>query len=422
MAMDRKYKYHFVPQKGWTNDPNGLVYIDGVYHVFYQHYPHDIVWGPMHWGHAVSTDLIYWEHKPVAIYPTETEYIFSGSCVYDRENVSGLGTREQPPLVALYTAHNPVTGEQQQCVAYSRDLENFTKYEENPVIKNNLEDAGFQKDFRDPKVFINTVKGGFSLVLAAGPKLEFYYSENLLSWEKTGEFNPGVRGFSEICECPDCFPLETTDGMKWILTVSMILSEDKVGKSVEERGFINSHVMQYFVGEFDGETFVDTECAKSPLLLDYGLDNYAMVSFLHSAEPLMLGWGENWDYVYKLPAGKVRGKMTLARKVQALKTNVGWRLRWEPVGVVEPQDFWSGVIPVGEQRTIFDGSNEELKIAVSEDEILFCGISVKRVQHGDCRVTAVRDGSFYEVFADNGFSVFSVNVETMRLYQMEMNE
>jgi len=130
--MDRIYKYHFTPPKGWTNDPNGLVYINGVYHLFYQHYPHDIVWGPMHWGHAVSTDLLHWEHKPIAIYPTEEEYIFSGSCVYDKENVSGLGTKEQPPLVAFYTAHNPVTGEEQQSIAYSTDFEIFTKYAGNP--------------------------------------------------------------------------------------------------------------------------------------------------------------------------------------------------------------------------------------------------------------------------------------------------
>lgn len=425
--MDRTYQYHFTPLTGWTNDPNGLVYIDGVYHLFYQHYPHDIVWGPMHWGHAVSRDLIHWEHKPIAIYPTETEYIFSGSCVYDKENVSGLGTKEQPPLIAFYTAHNPVTGEQQQCVAYSTDLEHFTKYKGNPVIKNRkvmeagsaIENPDYKKDFRDPKVFINTVKGGFSLVLAAGPKLEFYHSENLLSWKKTGEFDPGVRGFSGICECPDCFPLETAEGVKWILTVSMILSEDKVGKSVEERGFINSHVMQYFVGEFDGATFVDTECAGAPLILDYGLDNYAMISFLHSPEPLLLGWGENWDYVYKLSAEKIRGKMTLARRVQLEKTEAGWRLRFEPVGDVEQKDCWEGVIPVGEQRIFRNENNEGLVIKVTESEIFVCGMSAKRAQHGGCNLTVIRDGSYFEIFADDGLCVFSISMETMKFYHLE---
>lgn len=417
--MDRTYQYHFTPQKGWTNDPNGLVYIDGVYHLFYQHYPHDIVWGPMHWGHAVSTDLIHWEHKPIAIYPTEEEYIFSGSCVYDRENVSGLGTKEQPPLVALYTGHNPVTGEQQQCVAYSTDFENFKKFEGNPVIKNMLEDAGFQKDFRDPKVFINTVKDGFSLVLAAGSKLEFYHSENLLFWKKTGEFDPGVRGFAGICECPDCFPLETEAGVKWILTVSMILSEDKVGMPVAERGFINSHVMQYFVGEFDGETFVDTERATTPLILDYGLNNYAMVSFLHSPEPLLLGWGENWNYVYKIPVEKVRGKMTLARKVRLVKTAAGWRLQFEPVGNVEAKDHWKGVIPVGESQALFGGSKDGLKISVTEDEFFVWDTSARRVLHGDCNVAVLRDGSYYEIFADGGLTVFSVSAETRKLYWFE---
>lgn len=427
--MDKRYNYHFAPPTGWTNDPNGLVYIDGVYHLFYQHYPEDIVWGPMHWGHAVSTDLIHWEHKPIAIYPTEEEYIFSGSCVYDRENVSGLGTKEQPPLVALYTAHNPATGEQQQCVAYSTDLENFKKFEGNPVIGNRkvteagsaIENIDYKKDFRDPKVFINTVKGGFSLVLAAGPKLEFYHSENLLSWEKTGEFDPGVWGFSGICECPDCFPLETEEGMKWILTVSMILSEDKVGKTVKERGFINSHVMQYFVGEFDGDTFEDTECSEEPLILDYGLDNYAMVSFLHSPEPLLLGWGENWDYVYKIPAEKVRGKMTLARKCQLVKTNVGWRLRFEPAETIRiaEKDCWNTVISVGEQHIFTNENNEELVIKVTENEIMVAGMSAKRVLHGDCKVTVIRDGSYFEIFSDDGFTVFSMSAETMKLFCVE---
>lgn len=421
--MDKRYNYHFTPPKGWMNDPNGLVYINGVYHLFYQHYPEDIVWGPMHWGHAISTDLIHWEHKPVAIFPTEEEYIFSGSCVYDAENVSGLGTKEQPPLVALYTAHNPVTEEQQQCVAYSTDFEHFTKYKGNPVIENRKATEGgsgignpcFKKDFRDPKVFLNTVKGGFSLVVAAGPKLEFFHSKNLLSWEKTGEFDPAEHGFAGICECPDCFLLQTVEGEKWIVTVSMILTEDKIGKPLEERGFADSHVMQYFVGEFDGDTFVDTECAKTPLVLDYGLDNYAMVSFLHSPKPLLLGWGENWDYVYKILAEGFRGKMTLARRVQLVRTEQGLRLKFEPAGEVEPKNCLKGVIPVGKQL-VFGKESDELRICVTETEINVAGLSAKRVLSGACNVTVIHDENYYEIFAEEGFVTFSVSAETMKLF------
>jgi len=412
--MDRIYKYHFTPPKGWTNDPNGLVYINGVYHLFYQHYPHDIVWGPMHWGHAVSTDLLHWEHKPIAIYPTEEEYIFSGSCVYDKENVSGLGTKEQPPLVAFYTAHNPVTGEEQQSIAYSTDFETFTKYERNSVIKNTDNNSTFKKDFRDPKVFPNPVKGGFSMVLAAGHQLEFYHSMNLLSWEKTGEFAP-KEGFEEICECPDCFPMETEEGTKWILSLSL-----------------TSHIMPYYVGTFDGNTFVEEkdgfEENVKPPLLDYASDNYAMVTFANCPEPLMLGWGESWDYVSQTPAKKYRGKMTMARKTQLLKTEKGWRLRFAPaiLSGIAKKDVLQVVLQPGEQKEFLLSEGKKLVLSVTEEEILVdrsnagdlsfseylqtkaaCFLA-KRVKTGDCNITVIQDNGYFEFFADDGFVVFSV--------------
>ena len=420
--MDRTYNYHFTPPKGWMNDPNGMVYIDGVYHLFYQHYPHDIVWGPMHWGHAVSTDLFHWEHKPVAIYPTEEEYIFSGSCVYDKENVSGLGTQEQPPLVAFYTAHNPVTGEEQQSIAYSTDFESFTKYAGNPVIENRKYMAGdvtqenpaFKKDFRDPKVFPNPVLGGFSMVLAAGHQLEFYHSMNLLSWEKTGEFTP-KEGFEEICECPDCFPMETDEGTKWILTLSL-----------------TSHIMPYYVGRFDGNTFVEEkdefeENVNTPLL-DYASDNYAMVTFAGSPTPLMLGWGESWDYVSQTPAKNYRGKMTMARTVRLVKTEAGWRLQFAPATLsgVEEKEVWQGVLHAGEQKEFMLPEGKRLVLAVTEEEVLVDRSSAgdlsfseylqtkaakffaKRTKTGDCSITVIQDNGYFEIFSDDGLAVFSV--------------
>lgn len=411
--MDRTYNYHFTPPKGWMNDPNGLVYIDGVYHLFYQHYPHDIVWGPMHWGHATSTDLLHWEHQPIAIYPTEEEYIFSGSCVYDRDNVSGLGTKEQPPLLAVYTGHNPVTGEEQQCVAYSTDFVNFTKYEGNPVIKNSKEDAAFKKDFRDPKVFPNPVKGGFSMVLAAGHQLEFYHSFNLLSWQKTGTFAP-KDGFTEICECPDCFPLETEEGTKWILNLSL-----------------TSHVMPYYVGKFDGNTFVEEygenfeDIAETPLI-DYGMDNYAMVSFAESPEPLLLGWGESWDYVSQTPAKEYRGKMTMARQASLIKTEQGWRLKFAPVGEVAEDDRLQIALRPGEGFSLETPSRGNILLSVTESEIIVDRSNAgdmrfstwltehglrhlaKRILSGECSITVVKDNGYFEIFADDGFLVFSV--------------
>ncbi len=331
--MNRPH-FHFTPQYNWINDPNGMVCIDGEYHLFYQHYPEDIVWGPMHWGHAVSKDLLIWEHKEIAIYPDALGYIFSGSCIYDEQNVSGLGTSENPPLLAFFTHHNPDTGVQQQSIAYSLDKEHFTKYDQNPIIPNTT-----KKDFRDPKVFANPVKGGFTMAVAAGLEIEFYHSSNLLTWEKTGSFMPGEHGFGGICECPDCFPLETQDGIKWVLIVSMCLTEQDVVKAMENGEYASAHKMQYYIGEFDGNVFYDTVCEKEPLLFDFGTDNYAAVTFTQCHDKILLGWGENWNYVTKTPANEYRGKMIMGRKLALKNTRFGYRLCSEPVGVEVLLDY-----------------------------------------------------------------------------------
>lgn len=430
--MDKTYNYHFTPPKGWMNDPNGMIYVNGVYHLFYQHYPDDIVWGPMHWGHAVSTDLLHWRHKPIAIFPTEEEYIFSGSCVYDKENVSGLGTKENPPLLAFYTGHNPLIWEEQQCIAYSTDFEHFTKYEGNPVIENKKDTPAYKKDFRDPKVFPNPVLGGYSMVLAAGYQLEFYHSMNLLSWEKTGEFVQ-KDGFTEICECPDCFPVETSEGTKWILTLSL-----------------TSHIMPYYVGTFDGKTFVEEisleteetasqKTYKEPLLLDYAADNYAMVSFANSRELVLLGWGESWDYAAQTPAENYRGKMTMARRAELVKEEKAWRLKFAPVlgsaMQAEPLDtkqsagnfnFWQGEIEENKTVTFLLGQGKELIISVTAEEIIVdrrkagdlsfseflqkkaAGFSSKRVKKGNCNFTILQENGYFEIFSEDGIIVFSV--------------
>lgn len=292
MQTKNKYKpvVHFTPPANWMNDPNGMVYVNGRYHLFYQYYPAAPNWGPMHWGHAVSEDLLHWEHLPVALYPDELGCIFSGSCVLDRANVSGLGSIENPPLIAVYTNHRISDHLEQQSIAYSLDYEHFEKYYGNPVIPNKG-----KPDFRDPKVFFNPVKNCYSLVLAAGSRVEFYSSENLKDWKKTGDFEAGIHGLGGICECPDCFPLMTEEGEKWILIISMILPPEQVGKD-KDCFHRMSHITQYYVGTFDGNTFHDTECSALPLLPDYGTDNYAAVTFQNLEEKVMLGWADNWDY------------------------------------------------------------------------------------------------------------------------------
>ena len=208
---DFRPEVHYTAEKGWINDPNGLTYVDGTYHLFAQYYPEPRK-GPKHWSHAVSQDLLHWQHLPVALYPDADGAMFSGSAVYDKENTSGFGTKEHPPIVAMYTCHGDT---EQQCIAYSTDYVNFAKYTGNPVIPN-----AEKIDFRDPKVIPNP-KGGWSVVLAAGDRVEFYASENLKEWRKTGEFGPEGNHSQGVWECPDLFPLTIDGEEKWILIVSI---------------------------------------------------------------------------------------------------------------------------------------------------------------------------------------------------------
>ncbi len=222
-----KYRpqYHFSPKKMWMNDPNGMVYHEGVYHLFYQYYPEDNVWGPMHWGHAVSKDLLRWEPKPIALYPDGHGYIFSGSAVVDKDNTSGFGTSENPPLVAIFTYHNAQAEKegrsdyQTQGIAYSTDNgETWTKYVANPVIRNAEE-----KDFRDPKVMWHEASGKWILTLVAGDHAQFYGSDNLKDWELLGKFGENQGAHGGVWECPDLFQLNVqgTEEKKWVLLISI---------------------------------------------------------------------------------------------------------------------------------------------------------------------------------------------------------
>jgi fructan beta-fructosidase len=187
------------------NDPNGMVYYKGIYHLFYQYYPDDIVWGPMHWGHATSKDLIHWEHKKIALFPDELGYIFSGSAVVDTNNTSGLGSKENPAMIAIFTYHNMVMEKsgkinaQSQGLAYSLDEgESWTKYDGNPIIPNQT-----LKDFRDPKVFWNDDTKIWNMVLVAGDCAQFYTSKNLINWNFESSFGKNIGAHGGVWECPD---------------------------------------------------------------------------------------------------------------------------------------------------------------------------------------------------------------------------
>lgn len=317
-------QFHFSPEKSWMNDPNGMVYFDGEYHLFYQYYPDDIVWGPMHWGHAVSKNMVEWEHLPIALYPDSLGYIFSGSAVIDWKNTSGLGKGNQPPMIAIFTHHN-MAGEkaktlnfQYQSIAYSNDKgRTWTMYEGNPVVPN----PGI-KDFRDPKVIWHEATQKWVMVFAAYDKVQIYNSPNLIDWKLTSEF--GIPGDKRLWECPDLFPMkvENSEETKWVLI-----------SSIQKEGPNGGTATGYFVGDFDGKTFDGNP--KQQYWADYGKDNYAMVTWSDVPEKdgrrLALGWMSNWQYAQIVPTEKWRSAMTLPRTLTLHKTKDAYQLRSMPV-------------------------------------------------------------------------------------------
>ncbi len=312
-------QYHFSPQDKWMNDPNGLVYHQGIYHLFYQYYPDDIVWGPMHWGHATSTDMLHWTHKPIALFPDKHGYIFSGSAVVDRNNTSGLGTADTPPLVAVFTYHDAEgekegrTDFQTQGIAYSLDNgDTWTKHEGNPVIGN----EGI-KDFRDPKVFWNHIAEQWTMLLVAGDHLQIWNSHDLIRWKKESEFGKEQGAHGGVWECPDLFPLtvEGTDMEKWVLLISINPGAPNGGSGT-----------QYFIGDFDGTTFSSDQ--KEDRWLDWGTDNYAGVTYNHApkGDRIFIGWMSNWDYARDTPTERWRSAMTVPRNLSLKQTGKEYSL------------------------------------------------------------------------------------------------
>jgi fructan beta-fructosidase len=308
---------HFTPQRGWINDPNGLVFAFGQYHLFAQHNPADTSWGPMHWLHAVSRDLVHWRELGIALYPDASGMKFSGSAVLDAGNTSGLGEREQPPLVLIYTRHGQT---EEQALSFSLDGQVFHDFPENPVIAN----PGFP-DFRDPKIFRTMRDPDWHLVLTAGKSLLFYASRDLRSWRPTGEFSLSALAAEPaadfVLECPDCFDLTAPDGQ---LVSVLLYSEMELSGSRRSQA-------RYWLGHFDGSTFQPMVQEAGPFCLDPGPDHYAPVSFFGLPDVITMGWGCNWSYRDTLPRRNYCGQMTLARRLTLGKTAAGLRLQAEPV-------------------------------------------------------------------------------------------
>ena len=216
-------QFHFSPKKFWMNDPNGLIYHNGKYHLFFQHYPEKTVWGPMHWGHATSTDLVKWTEQPIALYPDSLGWIFSGSAVMDFNNTSGFGKNGKPPMIAIFTHHNDSleklkgNNHQYQSLAYSNDEgKTWTIYSGNPVLKN----PGIA-DFRDPKLMWYGPGNKWIMTLATKDRITFYGSPDLKNWTKQSTFGENFGAHGGVWECPDLFQLPYEGGNKWVLLVSI---------------------------------------------------------------------------------------------------------------------------------------------------------------------------------------------------------
>lgn len=303
-----KYRpaFHHTPIYGWMNDPNGMFYKDGIYHLYFQHNPYASVWGNMNWGHSTSHDLIHWQHQPVAIEPDGLGTIFSGSAVVDKDNTAGFG---QNAIVAIYTS---ASSTQRQSLSYSTDNGmTFSKYADNPIITSD-------KECRDDKVIWNDHIGKWNLVMADALEHQdwFYSSSDLIHWKKEGTFGQGYGAQNGVWECPDLMelPVHGTNEKKWVLLVNL-----------NPGGLFGGSATQYFVGDFDGKQF---KCESLPSVtkwMDYGKDHYATVSWSNAPEGrhTVIAWMSNWQYANAVPTKQFRSANSLPRDIELFKGDDG---------------------------------------------------------------------------------------------------
>ena len=293
--------YHFTPAYGWMNDPNGMVYKDGEYHLYYQYNPYGSKWGNMHWGHAVSRDLIHWQHLDPAIARDTLGHIFSGSSVVDIHNTAGYGKNA---IIALYTSASDKNG-QIQCMAYSTDNgRTFTKYESNPV----LTPFDGLRDFRDPKVFWYEKGKCWYMIVSADKETRFYKSKNLKKWEYVSAFGNGMGQQPCQYECPDFFQLPVNgdpNNMKWVMIMN-----------INPGCLFGGSATEYFVGDFDGKKFTCAD-AHEAKWMDYGKDHYATVTFSNTGNRVLaMTWMSNWQYADLTPFKQNRGANGLPRELK----------------------------------------------------------------------------------------------------------
>jgi len=380
VELDQEYRprIHFTPAKNWMNDPNGLVWHKGEYHLFFQHNPQGTQWGHMSWGHAISKDLLTWEELPVAIAEDEDGGIFSGSAVSDGDD-----------LVAIYTRNTETN--QSQCIARSKDNgRTFAKYKDNPVLDEN------KKDFRDPKVFKYKNEWIMTVAQPHEHQVSFYSSPDLISWKHLSNFGPAAAT-GGVWECPDLFPLQFEDQDLWVLIVSL------------NPGGLYGSGTQYFIGDFDGSTFAPRYSTEEPRWLDYGKDNYAGVTFNNepTGKRILLGWLANWSDVKNHPKTSWTTQMTIPRELGLVRLRDEIVLTQQPIchptyeiKVTQPI---SGVI--GLEGFVKVGFNADKKVVfVNEFEVNYLPIN------DELHLKVVVDQSSIELFTGDGVRAISLAV------------
>jgi fructan beta-fructosidase len=392
---DEQYRpqFHFSPPQQWMNDPNGMVYADGEYHLFYQYNPYANKWGPMHWGHAVSGDMVHWKNLPIALFPDRHGTIFSGSAVLDKANTSGFGSAANPALVAVFTYHDHLhenlssVGFQSQGIAYSLDRgRTWVKYDKNPVLQN----PGVHH-FRDPKVFWFAPRSRWIMTLAVGNHVSFFSSPDLKEWTHESDFGAEFGGHAGVWECPDLFELsiDAEGATKDVLMVS-------VGSGAPNGG----SGTQYFVGRFDGREFTpEASTLTAARWVDYGTDDYAGSTW-SGATPggrqLFIGWMSNWEYANVVPTQRWRSAMTVPRTLTLARTPEGTELR---------------SMPVAELATLRTGSNSVGRRTVSTSFDLTAAHSSSGLLDLDVKLNTRRANRVDLVFsnAQNQRTVFRIN-------------
>lgn len=313
--------YHHTPAYGWMNDPNGMFYKDGVYHLYFQHNPYGSTWGNMTWGHSTTTDLVNWNYEGLAIKPDAWGAVFSGSAVVDYDNTAGFGKNA---VVAFYTSakSSPWGDTQSQSMAYSLDNgKTFVKYAYNPVVTSS------KRDFRDPKVFWYAPDKHWVMILAGGQEMDIYSSKNLKDWKYESSFGAKQGAHGGVWECPDLveLPVEGAKEKKWVLICN-----------INPGGPFGGNAAQYFVGTFNGKKFVN-ESPTQTKWMDWGKDHYATVTFSNApgGRCIALGWMSNWQYQTVLPTLQYRGSNTIARDLTLYRQDGELLLRCTPSPEIE---------------------------------------------------------------------------------------